>query len=345
MISRSVWQNIYPKLVSWLTTNREHHAERSKLERRNHRQRQLRRLLIEIKHRDVLLKVNRKVITGEKGISSGSSANTEVTGDDDEDDMDEVNEDDDGSTSQDNDGYCFKDYYGPGHKLVDARVVLWRPFPPMVDALALPIISDLLGEDTDADALKEQFEESREEIEDTLHTWSSTVETELVALLKPGAVRDGEEVTMDPEAETPRLNLGLTLPPKYHNLLELPSACRQLLRADSVFRIVNDNPCPPPLYYPGLFSVFQSRNQHYFGLDLDILNNGPARLGYAWNTGEVACYAEGVVAAKALLGQLGMPDAANFELQALGPRFSCGLCSDKWVRTWNEMVSSTRPSI
>ncbi|KAG9075146.1 hypothetical protein FS749_013214, partial [Ceratobasidium sp. UAMH 11750] len=332
-----VWQNLYPKLVPWLTKNREHHTKRLKSERWGHRQRQLRRLLLEIKHRNVFLKVERKVVTGEKAVPSDGVANAAVAGDDDEGEMNEVDEDEDGdgSTSQDSDEkYCSRGQYGPGHLLVNNKVILRRPFPSMVDALALPIISDLLDEDVDVNTLGERFEESRREIEDTLDTWSSTVENDLAALLTSGTARDGEEA----EAETPGLDLQSALPPKYHGFFELPPACHQLLRADSVFRIVNDDPCPPPLYYPELFQIFQSRNRHYFEPSLDLLNNGPARLGYIWDTDEVACYAEGVVVAKALLDQLGRPNAAQFELQLLGPRFSCGLCSDKWVRTWNEMV-------
>ncbi|KAG9100921.1 hypothetical protein FS749_011866 [Ceratobasidium sp. UAMH 11750] len=189
----------------------------------------------------------------------------------------------------------------------------------------LQIVPWLMNNYTDVDTLKEHFEESRKEIEDTLDTWGSTVETDLVSLLNSGTARDGKEAA----AETPELNLQYALPPKHHGFFESPSACHQLLRAHSVFRIVNDNPCPPPLYYTELFPVFQSRNRHYFKPNLDIVNNGPSRLGYVWDTDEVACYAEGVIAAKALLDQLGRPNAAQFELQALDPRFSCGPCLDK----------------
>ncbi|KAG9096446.1 hypothetical protein FS749_008472 [Ceratobasidium sp. UAMH 11750] len=163
--------------------------------------------------------------------------------------------------------------------------------------LGSPIISDLVNDDTDVDTLKEQFEESRGEIEDTLDTWSLTVENDLVSLLNSSTARDGEET----EAETPGLDLQLALPPKYHAFFELPCACHQLPRADSVFHIVDNNPCPPPLYYPELFPSFQSGDRHYFKPDLDLISNGPLRLGYVWDVDEVACYAKGVVAAKALL--------------------------------------------
>ncbi|KAG8716642.1 hypothetical protein FRC08_009099 [Ceratobasidium sp. 394] len=91
-------------------------------------------------------RLSRTVVTGERGVSSDSAANSEVVGDNDESEIGEVGEDQDGSANQDSeDEYCFRDYYGPGHALVDTNVTLRRPFPSVLDALALPIISDLFG--------------------------------------------------------------------------------------------------------------------------------------------------------------------------------------------------------
>ncbi|KAG9092388.1 hypothetical protein FRC06_000121, partial [Ceratobasidium sp. 370] len=352
-----VWQNLYPKLVPWLEKNRQHHIERLRLERQKQRQRRLRRLLLEIKHQNVLLEVEKKVVRGGRSGQSDNAINDAAPaagsangdGDDDGGDEGEAIEGEGGhgalSSDEDDDSDYEDDYanfYTPTQTIKSTKLVLRRPFPPMVDALALPLISDLLYEDVDVDTFGEKFEQLRSEVEDVLCAWSSTVEDGLVGLLKPRGPsnfdRDGDAET-DLQPESPELDLGFTLPAGYANSIEqISHACRLLLRADSVFRVANDHPSPLPLYYPELFSVFQSRNRHYLDLDIDAIGHRLSRLGYTWITSDVLCYTEGVVAAKALLDQLGRPDATQFELQALGPRFSCGLCSDKWLRTWNEIV-------
>ncbi|KAG8727830.1 hypothetical protein FRC11_012381, partial [Ceratobasidium sp. 423] len=226
-------------------------------------------------------------------------------------------------------------------------LVVNMPFPPMVDVLKRPIISDLLEADTDADTMEAKFEESRAEIEASIRSWGSKVQGELVDTLKSGATNsgnpsdsnEGEDHEMRLFAEEPLLELRVQLPPERNNIESLSPDIRLLLRADSVFRVPSDNPGPMPLYFPELFLVMHDRTYGYFGSDSTIFDSiNQPKYGNSWKPEEVVYYPEGVAAAKALLNQLGRPNAAQFELQALGPRFTCGSCGDKWVRTWNEMV-------
>ncbi|KAG9101531.1 hypothetical protein FRC07_010298, partial [Ceratobasidium sp. 392] len=203
-------------------------------------------------------------------------------------------------------------------------------------------------DDTDADTLEDKFEDAREEVEEAIRSWGRTVEQELLSLLQenesddtpllldPGAP---DEIETDTNSDTPELELQFDVPPEYADFLEnlSPETC-QLLRADSVFRVVDDKSSPLPLFYPEMFPIFQDRTNYYFWEGLDYYGQRRPKLGYSWNTNDVAYYPEGVSAAKAILKELERPNAAQFELQALGPRFVCGRCGDKWIRNWNEIV-------
>ncbi|KAG9084015.1 hypothetical protein FS749_005566 [Ceratobasidium sp. UAMH 11750] len=323
-----VWKNLYPKLIPYLEKNRGFQTERFKNDRWRQRERRMRALLVATKKQNVMLKVDRKNIRGE--VTIGPDNNPLAPFLDSDGEIPSEAEDDAGNT------VIFV-----GHR-ESLNVTIERPFPPLVDALALPVISGLLEDDADADTLEDKFEESRGEIEEALRAWSRALEQDLVSLFKSGIDHnhsdDGNEST-DSNSGVPPLELQFDLPPAYADFLNnLPSDTHLLLRADSVFRLIDDKASPPPLFYPEMFPILQVRTPGYFGRRLDhCLHKGP-KLGHSWRTSDVAYYPEGVVAAKALLEQIGRPNAAQFELQALGPRFVCGLCPDKWVRTWNEIV-------
>jgi hypothetical protein len=323
---------MYPKLVPYLEKNRKRHLTRSKVIRQLQRQRRLRMLLHAMKHRESLLEVDRNIVTGEGSISSNGLGNDSPG--------DETASDDDAVSST------------HLHPWVERKVVLRAPFPSMVDALDLPILSELLETDTDADTMEESFEQSRDEIDAVLASWGSTVEHELVDILKEGAsdensTRDSgseqEDAAVAPDPETPTLDLGFGAPAADGIFKHLLPDQRLLLRADSVFRIVDDNASPHPLYYPELFSILEARTRGYFEKEDDDWGEIGPKLGYSWKTSDLAYYEEGVVVAKALLNELGKPDVAQFALQALGRRFLCGRCPDKRPKTWNEMVSDLLP--
>ncbi|KAG8766586.1 hypothetical protein FRC12_006778 [Ceratobasidium sp. 428] len=202
---------------------------------------------------------------------------------------------------------------------------LRRPFPPMVGTFQFPSIAPLLESNLDADPFKALFDEARADIEEAIRSWRSRVEDELL-----GAFLASSHIS--PPSD---LMLNFPVPSKYAGAVSnLSPSLRTLLRADTVFRAVNDRVCPSPLYYPEMFSLYQQRFRGHFrsrrGID--------PRLGYTWNTDCVRHFDEGVAAAKAILNELGRKDAAQFEMQCLGAIYACGQCSDKMSRTWNQIV-------
>ncbi|KAG9079793.1 hypothetical protein FRC06_007455, partial [Ceratobasidium sp. 370] len=328
VLTDRVWKNLYPKLVPYLEKNRTFQTERFKKDRQRQRERRMRALLVAIKKQNVLLKVDRKTIRGEANVNPGDNPLASFL-------------DSDGEMPSEVEDAMGNTVVIAGHR-ESPKVTIERPFPPLVDALALPVVCELLKDDMDAGTLEDRFEESREEVEGVLRAWGQTLEQDLVNILKSNVDHnhsdDGNETT-DSSSEMPSLELQFDLPLAYTGFLNnLSYEARLLLRADSVFRLTDDKPSPPPLFYPELFSILQDRTAGYFGRRFEYYFQDRPKLGRPWKTTDVTYYPEGVTAAKALLEQIGRPNATQFELQALGPRFVCGRCSDKWVRTWNEIV-------
>ncbi|KAG8738763.1 hypothetical protein FRC10_006480 [Ceratobasidium sp. 414] len=307
-----VWKNLYPKLVPHLEKNQGFQTERFRNDRQRRRERRMRASLVATKKQGVLLKVDRRAIRGEAGNNPDNNSLAPFL---------------------DSDGEIPSEFEDPmGNTVVIAghreslKVTIEIPFPPLVDALALQVVSELLEDDEDADTLEDQFEESREEVEEVLRAWGRTLEQDLFHILQFGVDHDhsddGNETTSS-GPEKPPLELQFNLPPAYAGFLDdLSSEARLLLRADSVFRLTDDKASPPPLFYPELFSIIQDRTAGYFGKRFDYYLQERPKLGRPWNMSDVVYYPEGVAAAKALLEQI----------------FVCGLCSDKWVRTWNEIL-------
>ncbi|KAG8732742.1 hypothetical protein FRC11_011165 [Ceratobasidium sp. 423] len=326
-----VWQKLYPQLIPFLEKNRNRHIAKSKAHRRIERKRRLHNLLINAKKQSSLLSVDGSVIRGETSNSyPGTTLPTNGTP---------------ASTAENGNADASS-------AIANAPdFILRAPFPPIVDALRFPIISDLLNEDIDADTLENKFEASRADIEKVILGWCSLVEQHYVVILGLGTWDPEEPNGEDSRSESssdsggskpvaPKLELQFEPPPGSDFPGKLRHNTQLLLRADSVFCLSNDELCPPPLYYPDLFSVLQEKTCGYFPPNQPSKRyfSGRPKLGYHWNPNDVVPYPEAVIAAKALLHQLERPNAAQFELQALGARFSCGSCGELWRMTWNEIV-------
>ncbi|KAG8735903.1 hypothetical protein FRC12_017850 [Ceratobasidium sp. 428] len=256
--------------------------------------------------KEVIFKVEQSILKAQAGGSTPAGDTTAFT----ESDQEEYESEDDWQDAN------------PNALLVFA---LRRPFPPMVETFQFPSIASLLENDVDADPFEALFDEVRDDIEEAIRNWWLRVEDELLE-----AFLAGSDV-----APCSDLALNFPLPPKYASAVsDLSPFLRTLLRADTVFRAVNDRVCPSPLYYPEMFSMYQQR----FGGHFRSRSGIDPRLGYVWNTDRVRRFDEGVAAAKAILDELGRKDAAQFEMQCLGAIFACGQCSDKMSRTWNQIV-------
>ncbi|CAE6492021.1 unnamed protein product [Rhizoctonia solani] len=349
-LTERAWQKLYPIMVPYLEKNRISHVKRSKLVNEAQRHRRMRRLLLAIKNKNTMLQIDRGALQAMKEETETSSSPADIDVADDSNNINDLptNDAETDGTEDEDDTLSQSSEYSIPTTLSD--LIINMPFPPMVDVLEWPIISDLLETDTDADTMEAEFEESRVKIEASIRSWGEEVQDELVGVLKSGATNSGnssdnneENHNMQPFAEEPLLELRVQLPPERSSVESLTPSTRLLLRADSVFRIPSDNPGPMPLYFPELFLVLHDKTHGYFGFDSTIFDSiNQPKLGNPWKLEDVAYYPEGVTAAKALLNQLGRPNAAQFELQALGPRFTCGSCGDKWVQHYAEAISHAR---
>ncbi|EUC54257.1 F-box protein [Rhizoctonia solani AG-3 Rhs1AP] len=333
------WQKLYPDLVPYLEKNRESQAERSKIIRRGKRLRRMRRLLLAIRNSNALFETDKEEVQDLSDQENLDDLTTNAS--DASADGTSASEGEGDSTADESSN--DHDVENPNHPTpIVSHLGVKMPFPPMVDLLEWPIVSELLEDDTDADTMQARFEELRDEVEDQIRSWGSTVEEELADILKAGRASDNslgnsehEDQSMDLDSEVPLLQL------QTENALtdHLTPTTRLLLRADSVFRVSEDIVAPLPLYFPDIFPVLQDRPDGYCTIAFRKLEGYDLpKHGYTWDPDEVLYYPEGCTAAKALLRQLGRIDAAHFELQAMGPRFTCGCCGDNWLRTWDEMV-------
>ncbi|KAL5638108.1 hypothetical protein ACGC1H_002383 [Rhizoctonia solani] len=334
------WEKLYPTLVPYLEKNRRSQTERSKIIRRGKRLRRMRRLLLAIRNSNTQFgvdEVDQQDLFNEEEEPGDPSTNVSDTAVD----SPSASEEGDGITeSEGNNDSNIGNPNSPTPMVSPIRIKM--PFPPMVDLLKWPIISELFETDTDVDTMQAKFEELRDEIEDQIRSWGSTVEEELADILKAGRAADSSsggseyrEQSMELDSDIPLLQLQTA-----SALTDrLTPTTRLLLRADSVFRVSEDIVAPLPLYFPDIFPVLQDRPDGYCTIAFRKLEGyDPPKHGYTWDPSEVLYYPEGCTAANALLRQLGLVDAAQFELQAMGTRFMCGSCGDNWLRTWNEMV-------
>jgi hypothetical protein len=104
-----------------------------------------------------------------------------------------------------------------------------------------------------------------------------------------------------------------------------------LFRADSVFILHNERRA---MFYPSSFTKFFD---YTCGLK-ELLEGGltmstlfPSMVGH---------FTDGASIAVALLQELGRPDAAYIEIDALGNRFLCNRCPHRVLHDWASLVSS-----
>ncbi|QRV85194.1 F-box-like protein [Ceratobasidium sp. AG-Ba] len=356
-VTDRLWERLYPKLVPYLEENRQLRQADDQQGLGQDQRRQLCRLLVPIKKRNVLVKINQGNIVDafhdrfferddEMDISYGPGGNdsqvpvsdSNSSSNSDSSSGPEPDSGSDSDSDSDSSGESASHTSESSH-VEDTRLpdfILRRPGPPMAVAVAMPIVFGLLEGEAAGDGIRERFEDAQEEIVEAFDSWSSSQERKLVSMLLKASISGARGVPSG-FGERDRLELFCAVPHKYNGFPDdLPRNARILLRADSVFRFANDDPCPPPAYYPEIFDMYQNQVQGYF--DSDEMPRLLPKLGYPWSSKSIECYPIGVAAARALLSDLSIPDAAQFELQAMGQVFSCERCGDGWMWTWNEIV-------
>ncbi|KAG8705695.1 hypothetical protein FRC09_002799 [Ceratobasidium sp. 395] len=206
------WESMYPKLVPYLEANRKQYLERAPQDRYRRRERRLRALLVGIKKKDIVFKVERSVLKAQAGGSTTPDDIASFT----ESDQDECESEDD----------------WPHNQPIALSVFALRlPFPPMVEIFKFPSILPLVENDVDAGSLEILFDEARADLQEAIQSWRWKVEGELLGVLQAG-------VKTTPCSD---LVLNFSLPPKYAGAIsDLSPLLHTLLRADTVFRVIDD---------------------------------------------------------------------------------------------------------
>ncbi|KAG8772083.1 hypothetical protein FRC12_003252 [Ceratobasidium sp. 428] len=190
------------------------------------------------------------------------------------------------------------------------QVTAWDPFKLLVDT----------------DVPMEDFELHLARIRPTLDTllleWRLNLERDLAKLLPANM----DSIAGSPESATSTLGTNITATarpiPDFTILVggepagNLPSDTQKLLRADAIFHRANNT-------------------AYYYHYPEDFAYLRPT-LSNTWHFN-----VEASKVAKALLINLGNPNATYLQLKAAGPAFSCGRCVSRNCTTWREMVCNS----
>ncbi|QRW13327.1 hypothetical protein RhiLY_12326 [Ceratobasidium sp. AG-Ba] len=184
-----------------------------------------------------------------------------------------------------------------------SSLALENPFPKTQTALRWDCLNDLSEVDMSIQEVEAKLEERREQIQANVFEWRQEVESRLVKQLRFENGEAGDEVVLLVNGST---NSSASLSPN----------TRLLLRADTIF-------ISP---FSGHDCLHESADFPYSEDEEETrLDNFARDLETEWLV-------------KLLLRDLEMPDVAYIELQEMGRRFTCGRCSYKVAKSWDEMV-------
>ncbi|QRV87136.1 hypothetical protein RhiJN_15154 [Ceratobasidium sp. AG-Ba] len=211
--------------------------------------------------------------------------------------------------------------YSPGERCISLR----NPFPSFQVIITwVPFATATKFYGLNREGADELFSTRRTQIENSLLSWRSGVERQLV------------EKFENSSALTPS-DIVLTAKGKAVAGPELSRDTLFLLRADTVFRqSISSRQPHTPQFYPGLFSKYgEQPNLTYQTLEgyrpqnFDDLGINPVHY---------EAYVEAHTTARSILKEMGMPDATHFELLAMGPNFACARCSLAVKLTWSSLI-------
>ncbi|KAG9128582.1 hypothetical protein FRC07_000015 [Ceratobasidium sp. 392] len=209
--------------------------------------------------------------------------------------------------------------------IYQSRVEIANPFPKTHTMLKWDGLKDLSEVEMPIEEVAAKLVERTPQISEKVMEWRNTVERRLAEKLESEAGGSQGEVVLKVKGST-------------ESTAHLSKDARLLLRADCVFkrselgkgRYLSYRE-QPPCYYPDFVSPY------------DHTLNERIHVSYQDADQEIKLdqYVRDVETekiAKALLGQLGMPDVAWVELKTMKDRFQCGRCLDKRSRTWRSLV-------
>jgi hypothetical protein len=198
-------------------------------------------------------------------------------------------------------------------------------FPDIADALEWPVVKNLHETDVPVAEMETQLEEHRAEIGTELNDWISRVESRVAKLLR--IAREADDLT--PEA--PDLTLPVEEGSTANLLQDVSADLKLLLRADSLFESTRSASLPPLAYDAMIASGY--------GHTYDPLR-GMRASKTPLDFTKFKCHTGAQTAARALLEDLGKPDATYLEMRSPGQRYACGRCHDGAAKTWEEIVGS-----
>ncbi|KAG9118263.1 hypothetical protein FRC07_007307 [Ceratobasidium sp. 392] len=330
-----IWNNMYPKLVPMLKSNRKHNEVIDKKNRRYARISRLREIVDKIR-----LALPPLVHVTQKQPAENDSTNEAGT-----------------STAP--------AFPAPSSNRHDVKAEI--PFPSIAELLTWPIIEDVIETDTQPEEVEASFNEIRDEFDQAVIEWREKVEQDLVDIWNAGRTEDHEDETKPgpstskgkgkgkaaerngarrstrtskgrksaTRSSSTEVSVELVLPEftatfgkpdgtTTQDISELSPNLQLLLRADTLFRV--------SIFYSYPAIVPPAEKPHIVGCPPEEL------FGKRWDPKEATRYDEGSAMARKLLARVGRPDATAAEMKALGGNFMCGRCNRNLPERWQEIV-------
>ncbi|KAH7343982.1 hypothetical protein B0J17DRAFT_198352 [Rhizoctonia solani] len=202
----------------------------------------------------------------------------------------------------------------------------YMPFPTLSELLQYHVFKDLVATDRSLQATRAKFCASTNLINNAIFKWRARFEAHLIGLVSNDRNTRKRDYPMGELIEEP-MPFSSQLTSVSYNHATLKN--NVLFRADCVF-LYNGH---KPAFYPrdftcrfdGEFTVARLPEE-----DVSILDLICSRTKY---------HTEGASCATALLKELGRPNAAHIEMEALGERFICRRCPSTTIHTWTSLIS------
>ncbi|KAG9088913.1 hypothetical protein FRC07_012449, partial [Ceratobasidium sp. 392] len=325
-----IWNNMYPKLLPMLESNRTYHEAIDKNNRKRDRVSRIDQLVTQIRQAlpPLVHIAPRQSTENNNPNNPGTSAAP-----------------------------------APWH-IENFDVKVDMPFPSIAEYLTWPMIKGIIENDTPPEDAETSFNVIQEEFKQAVVEWRDKIEQVLVDIWNAGRAEDDEDETK-PEQSTSKgkgkakatartgtkrntrkskghepttqgSSIDFVLPEfivtfakpdgtTTTNLSELSPNLQLLLRADTVFKgsIYHSYPAVvPAAALPGL-----------------ILGVEPEELyGERWEADKIKCDNEGSALARELLARVGRSEATSAEMKALGGNFRCGQCIRDLPDHWEGIV-------
>ncbi|KAG8792366.1 hypothetical protein FRC12_006292 [Ceratobasidium sp. 428] len=358
-----IWNNLYPKLVPMLESNRAYHERVDKEQRQQSRIIRIGGLVTKSRlDLPPLVHVTLKHPPESEDASEPSTPESNAS----ESSTSESSTSESNTFESDIADILDLSHLAPDNIDVKAE----RPFPTMAEFLAWPMVKSIVENDTSADDAERSFNDIREEFSRAVVEWRDKIEQDLIDKWNAGQPEDhGDEMKSEPsvkkgkgkavaragtkrntrktqgrasmtksastgpshdsiELVLPELVVTFTKPDgtTTTDISELSPNMQTLLRADTMFQTLREDHTYPALLPPmGPFKV----------------TGAPDRftLGEHWSVSDaVTRDLELSGIAKEFLARTGRPDATSVEMRAIGSRFKCGRCVQTLPQAWEDLV-------